>query len=674
MKTRSAVLGILTLVGLCSSSVAFAQTVQFSRYFMCNGERLAVQSCFNDADDAKCMVLYPDRPLRNGFEVQNAERRGDVIAKIKGCVGPGATLASTGRPASRPAPSAEGQNTPPRPLQTTLPAAKRAPAAGASDEFLKQFKDADGGYTSKDHIHFDGHGGFSDDNGGHGDKFGFTFVNGSFKDAAGNFYDAKTGIITAPEKDADGHHKTITVGGQGYTNEAIKQGMINLEISAKTPLIDIDAEENESILSDHKPTVAGTQAQAYVKQGDQYLNGAEYARAVEAYNKAIALEPSLGNAYYGIALAYFKEGQYQLAVSSLKRAQTTVQFSAADFVILGEALVETKQYDEALKAYESATRLQAAPDRLSYAYYRIGEIYSLQERYAQAIAPLQEALRLEPNYDSAAFALGRAYTDLEQYKNALEPFQRAVRLKPNDPDYQCRLGDANLLLGDYPSAVAALQQATRLKPDYAECHSLLGLAYVAAGNKEQALQVYKRLQALDKELAQDLLKEINEMSAKASAPAGADAFLALGRKYLEANEYPKAIEAYKKAIALAPDSAIAADAYLGIGKIDLEQKQYQVAINDLGAALRLKPRDAEVNFELGYAFLCSGGYGQATSLFEKAIRLQPDYADPYYFLGLTYDMTGHKEDALKVYEKLKSVDKKAAQKLYNEIQKPKPPQ
>jgi tetratricopeptide (TPR) repeat protein len=123
-------------------------------------------------------------------------------------------------------------------------------------------------------------------------------------------------------------------------------------------------------------------------------------------------------------------------------------------------------------------------------------------------------------------------------------------------------------------------------------------------------------------------------------------------------------------IAVAPNSGLAGDAYHGIGWIDLEQKQYRPAVTDLGNAVRLRPNDAEVNFELGEAFMYNGIHGRAVTSYREAIRLQPDFADAYYLLGLTYDIMGDKAEAMQVYQKLKTVDKKSAQELYNEIQKP----
>ena len=106
MKIKPTVVAFAALLGLFPGAIAFAQTIQFQRYFQCNGERVAIDSCFNDGDNAHCMVMYPDRPLHNGFEVQITMLRGDVIKMIQSCVGPSATLASTGNPAPASAPGA----------------------------------------------------------------------------------------------------------------------------------------------------------------------------------------------------------------------------------------------------------------------------------------------------------------------------------------------------------------------------------------------------------------------------------------------------------------------------------------------------------------------------------------------------------------------------------------
>ena len=135
MKIKPIFPAIAALVGMSFAPIAFAQTIQFNKNFTCNGERQSVASCFDDSDAAGCMVMYPDRPLRGGFTVQEVEKRGDVIKKIQSCMGPSATLASTGNPApaaprtapARAAAAAPKANTPPPPPD---PSVAKARAAG----------------------------------------------------------------------------------------------------------------------------------------------------------------------------------------------------------------------------------------------------------------------------------------------------------------------------------------------------------------------------------------------------------------------------------------------------------------------------------------------------------------------------------------------------------------
>jgi tetratricopeptide (TPR) repeat protein len=63
-------------------------------------------------------------------------------------------------------------------------------------------------------------------------------------------------------------------------------------------------------------------------------------------------------------------------------------------------------------------------------------------------------------------------------------------------------------LGRYNEAIESYKQAIRIKPDYAEAHLILGLAYIITGDKGSALDEYKILKEIDKELANKLFNAI----------------------------------------------------------------------------------------------------------------------------------------------------------------------
>ena len=62
MKTSPVSTAIAALLGLFFAPLAFAQTVQFNKTFVCNGEHQQVSSCFDDSDGAGCMVFTRTGP------------------------------------------------------------------------------------------------------------------------------------------------------------------------------------------------------------------------------------------------------------------------------------------------------------------------------------------------------------------------------------------------------------------------------------------------------------------------------------------------------------------------------------------------------------------------------------------------------------------------------------
>lgn len=151
----------------------------------------------------------------------------------------------------------------------------------------------------------------------------------------------------------------------------------------------------------------------------------------------------------------------------------------------------------------------------------------------------------------------------------------------------------------------------------------------------------------------------------------AQTYWILEEKYRDAEDFPKAIEAYKKVIALAGDSAVAGDAHHGIGWIYIQQKDFRSAVSELQQAVRLKTGDADPFLDFGMALLMLGQNPLAIENFQKAISLRPNFADAYYNLGLAYDLMGDKADAIIVYRKLKAIDPKLAQALLDQLKPPK---
>jgi tetratricopeptide (TPR) repeat protein len=66
--------------------------------------------------------------------------------------------------------------------------------------------------------------------------------------------------------------------------------------------------------------IDGAQAQKHKDRGDVYLQGGKLDKAIEAYQKAIRLNPTFVEAYYHLADAYSLKNEKTLSRESLQKA------------------------------------------------------------------------------------------------------------------------------------------------------------------------------------------------------------------------------------------------------------------------------------------------------------------------------------------------------------------
>ena len=106
----------------------------------------------------------------------------------------------------------------------------------------------------------------------------------------------------------------------------------------------------------------------------------------------------------------------------------------------GNALFETGQYDEALQAFtEADVNSNTGDPRLPKLYKNMGNTFSKQGKYDQAVAMYQKALETSENPDFKAdiqYNTGNVWLKQRQYQQALEAYKHALELNPNHSQAQ----------------------------------------------------------------------------------------------------------------------------------------------------------------------------------------------------------------------------------------------
>ncbi len=194
----------------------------------------------------------------------------------------------------------------------------------------------------------------------------------------------------------------------------------------------------------------------------------------------------------------------------------------------------------------------------------------------RALADLNSAIALVPDFANAYIYRGTVWGELHEYDRAIADLERANRLKPNDPLVFNNLGNAYAGKGEAAKAVENYNRAIEIRGDYAQAYYNRASAYEALHNQPQAL---------------------------------AD---------------------YDEAIKLEPAYS---DAYGNRGALKLAQGEIQQGIADFDAAVRLNPRDTRTLMNRANAYLIANRLSDAERDFSRIIEMDPGNAGAYLGRG-----------------------------------------
>lgn len=120
--------------------------------------------------------------------------------------------------------------------------------------------------------------------------------------------------------------------------------------------------------------------------------------------------------------------------------------------------------------------------------------------------------------------------------------------------------------------------------------------------------------------------------------------LLVGQAHQEAGDVRLAEARYKRALELAPDSALALNAlgwlYADTG-IELEE-----ALKLTRRAVELAPKEAAIVDSLGWTLYKLGRFDEAIRTLTRAVELDPNHPELRYHLGAAYAKAGRKTEAL----------------------------
>jgi tetratricopeptide (TPR) repeat protein len=235
-------------------------------------------------------------------------------------------------------------------------------------------------------------------------------------------------------------------------------------VTKDKPSIDADYREDHTIKD-------------YFYLGLNYYKQGEYDWAISEYSRELISNPDSAMAYYHRAAAYSHKSRYDMTVSDYDKAIDIDPKFAEGFYNLGTIYTEQGQ-------------IEISP-KLAEAFYNRGNIHYGKGNYDMAVSDYTKAIEVHPRNTMVYINRGDAYREKGLCKEAILDFTKAIEMNPDDAH---AYNEKSWILAtcaddryrDGEKAVALAKKAIDIssKPLYM---NTLGAAYAEAGKFENAI-------------------------------------------------------------------------------------------------------------------------------------------------------------------------------------------
>lgn len=350
-----------------------------------------------------------------------------------------------------------------------------------------------------------------------------------------------------------------------------------------------------------------------------------------------------------------------LILAAAAGAQTRKERKEAkDLSDAAQAAYLQKNYRQAADQYsKSFAILSENPE----GHFRKGMSHYFLKEYEPALGELDIALaqNFKPALDiyKAQWAI---CMETKNYDRALVAVQNAMKADPNNPDWYVAFGEISEAKGENAEALDSYQKALAKLPRNADLYYRVAVIQSKLGNTDGQASA-----------AEEAIKRNTRFLA--------ESYLLLGDAHFKARNYPKAIDAYERALSSKPDTYAV---YKNLAESYRIEKKIDKAIETIKNGMRLFPNDGKFYTDIsvyysmddrpddavaaavsgtrllpkesqGFTNLCRAyndaeKYAAAVSACLSALKLSPDDGETNYYLGRALDLDAKPAEATKQYK------------------------
>lgn len=354
------------------------------------------------------------------------------------------------------------------------------------------------------------------------------------------------------------------------------------------------------------PVLLAQLGAAYLQKVRETGNPTFYGKAEAVLSQSLKLAPENGDALNGMGQLALARHQFKDALDWGQRAVKANPYRAANYGIVGDALIELGRYDEAVAAFQKM--VDTRPDlssysRVSYARELHGQIEGAIEAMARAVAAGGPAAE---NTAYVRVQLGNLYFNSGRPDEAEQQYQTALGRIADYGPARAGLAYVRAGRGDDAGAIDLLNKAVEAMP-LPEYVIALGDLYARNGRTDEANRQYELVGVLERLFAANGT-DVDVETALFDADHGID----------PAGTVARARDGYARRPSIHAADVLAWSLYKAGQPGEAEQYAAE--------SLRLGTKDALKLYHAGLIARALGKTAEARGYLEQALAINPSFS------------------------------------------------
>ncbi len=369
----------------------------------------------------------------------------------------------------------------------------------------------------------------------------------------------------------------------------------------------------------------------YLAEGRKLMEQGNPGGAVVLFKSALEKYPADFDIRLQLSRAYIAQGKAPQAEAELQKClrqkpdDPALHFEFAKWHILGS------QFDAALQSLQTSRQKGGnAAEILEME----GIIHGLKNEPQKVRAAFEEALRLDPERESAVLGLARLHIAERNPAAALELVDKYLAAKPRSEGALLLRAEMASRMNDDSRAVDCYTRLLESHPKHQGARYMLGSLLLQQGERDKAAvqlafmqrefgdsAMTRMLEGLSAYYAADYAAASHAFQRSLSLQPSLDAYYRLALSLLHTGNLESALSNARKVLDFSPDNAAARQM---ICSILLRQNRLAEARQEAELLLERYPESPEALFLLGSIRDAGGDKAEAVRLLERALRQNPD--------------------------------------------------